>query len=355
MKQENSNRIAADLKDWKAREARLSKLFTPDILNNKAFVKGKLEFFDHVQAKYKHTNSPEEKLTLAILKRQSSLLRKEIYPGLLQRAFQQILAPIRKQKAEKQITAGSENNLKTLRDAVIKAGFEKVVGKLSGQISKGLGEFSLPLSYYISKDQKMDFNLSFKKDRDGSYRFNKYQATLSKDGDPKQSKSQTFSVGDAISALQAQNLLSGRAIQMKVLGMAAESLSKWVQLDFNDKNPAGNHKLKQFHKDYGFDLQKVVNQLPLKENQSVKEQKGLLDALANGARQPVTLLLGKKEVKLSIEANPQFKTLNVFDANDKKISIAQALGQPKPEQTQSLKQQQGVSVRKSKRNGQAVW
>ena len=355
MKQQNINRIAKVLNDWKARETRMSKLFSPDILKDKAFLKGKLSYYDHLQAKYSRANSPEEKMTLAILERQSSQLRKEVYPGFWQRIAQKILVPIRKKMAEKQMAAKSDNNLKALRDAVIKAGFEKVVGKLSGQISKGLGEFTLPLSYYISKDQKMDFNLSLNKDPDGSYRFDQYKAALSKDGDPKQTKSQVFSVKDAISAVQAQNLLAGGAIQKKVLGMAAESVSKWIQLDFNDKDSAGNHKLKQFHKDYGFDLQKVVGQLNLKENKSPKDQKALLDILADGGRQAVTLLRGLKEEKFSIEANPQFKTLNIFDAHDKKISMAQAQGQPKKELSEPLKKQHGIKVGKSKKNGQAVW
>lgn len=97
-------------------------------------------------------------------------------------------------------------------------------------------------------------------------------------------------------------------------------------MDFNDKDPSGNHKLKEFHSAYGYDVKEALKQLPLKELTTAEGAEKLLNGLVNGHRQAVTLNKEGKEQKLFIEANPQFKSVNVYDENSKKISLAVALG-----------------------------
>jgi len=349
-----SNRIAKELNEWKAREQRFEKLFSPDILKDKAFLKEKLGFYEHLQNKYSRTNAAEEKMTLIILARQNDLLRKQVYPNLWMRLLQKILAPFRQRQAARQTAVSSDRNLNDLKEAVTKAGFEAVGSKLEAHIKQGQREFSLPLSYYISENQKMDISLSFAKDASGAYRFEKYQAALTDTNKPQESKKQIFTSDDQISAPQAQNLLSGRAIKIETFDIHAGSKSKWIQLDFNDQDPSGNHKIKEFHKDYGFDPQKSVSQLGVKESLTVKDQQALLDALSRGEKPQVTIEREGKEVKISIEANPQYKTLNVYDEHEKKISIAQALAGPEKQALKVTEQATHVSELQSKRNGQKV-
>ncbi|TKT86020.1 hypothetical protein [Dyadobacter frigoris] len=349
-----SNRIAKELNEWKARELKFEKLFSPEILKDKAFLKEKLGFYKHLQSKYGRSNAPEERMTLIILARQQDLLRKQVYPNLWMRLLQRVLAPFRERQAAMQTTISSDRNLADLKEAVAKAGFEDVGSKLAQQIKQGQREFSLPLSYYISENQKMDINLSFAKDASGAYRFEKYQAALTDTNKPQESKKQTFSSEDQISASQAQNLLSGRAIKIETFDINQGSKSRWIQLDFNDQDPSGNHKLKEFHKDYGFDLQKAVSQLGVKESLTAKDQQTLLDALSRGEKPQVTIMREGKEVNLSIEANPQYKTLNVYDEHQKKISIAQALSGPEKAALKVTEQTQVVSEQQSKKNGQKV-
>ena len=335
-------------------EQRFEKLFSPDILKDKAFLKEKLGFYEHLQTKYSSSNVPEEKMMLIILARQNDLLRKQVYPSLWMRLLQRVLAPFREKQAERQTMISSDRNLSDLKEAVAKAGFEDVSSKLAAHIKQGQREFSLPLSYYINENQKMDINLSFAKDTSGAYRFDKYQAAPTDTNKPQESKKQTFSSDDQISASQAQNLLSGRAIKIETFDINAGSKSKWIQLDFNDQDPSGNHKLKEFHKDYGFDLQKSVSQLGVKEGLTGKNQQSLLDALSRGEKPQVTIMREGKEVKLSIEANPQYKTLNVYDEHQKKISIAQALSCPEKPALKITEQTPVVIEQQSKRNGQKV-
>ena len=142
-----SNRIAKELHEWKAREQRFEKLFSQDILKDKAFLKEKLGFYEHLQNKYSRSNVPEEKMTLIILARQNDLLRKQVYPNLWMRLLQRVLAPFREKQAERQTMISSDRNLSDLKEAVAKAGFEAVGSKLAQQIKEGQREFSLPLSY----------------------------------------------------------------------------------------------------------------------------------------------------------------------------------------------------------------
>jgi hypothetical protein len=349
-----SNRIAKHIDEWKGREQRFEKLFSPDILKDKAFLKEKLGFYEHLQNKYSLSNVPEEKMTLIILARQNDLLRKQVYPNLWIRLLRRVLAPFREKQAERQTTISSDRNLSDLKEAVTKAGFEVDGSKLALQIKQGQREFSLPLSYYISENQKMDINLSFAKDASGAYRFEKYQAALTDTNKPQASKKQIFSSDDQISASQAQNLLSGRAIKIETFDINAGSKSKWIQLDFNDQDASGNHKLKEFHKDYGFDLQKAVSQLGVKEGLTAKDQQTLLDALSLGEKPQVTIMREGKEVQLSIEANPQYKTLNVYDEHQKKISIAQALSGPEKPALKITEPAQVVSEQQYKENGKKI-
>src|SRR3546814_12486337 len=110
--------------------------------------------------------------------------------------------------------------------------------------------------------------------------------------------------------------------------------SSWRQLDFNDKDALGNYKMKEFHAAYGYDLKHVLQQLPLKELMSGQDTVKLMNALKDGGRHAVSFLKDGKEQKFHIEANPQFKSVNIYDDNSKKNSMASALGNKTAEPVQ---------------------
>ena len=92
-----------------------------------------------------------------------------------------------------------------------------------------------------------------------------------------------------------------------------------------------------------------MQQLPLKELKSELSKQQLIENLANGEKQNVTVRINGKDKQLSIEANPQFKTVNVFDDQNQKITIGVALGkaiQKEQKQTQMIRigKKNGVSV-----------
>lgn len=220
-------------------------------------------------------------------------------------------------------------------------------------IKQGQREFSIPVSYYINEKDKLDFNLSFARDNNGQYQFENYKAVLQSENKSQENKEQrfVFEPDNIVTASQAYNLLAGRAIQKEYVGRENNIKTAWIQLDFNDKDASGNHKLKEFHSAYGFDVKEALKQLPLKELTTSEATEKLLNALKNGHQHAVTLKKDGKEQKLFIEANPQFKSINVYDENLKKISLTAALGNKTAEQLQlnqkSNIEQKAEQVRKN--------
>jgi hypothetical protein len=108
--------------------------------------------------------------------------------------------------------------------------------------------------------------------------------------------------------------LSGRAIEKK---------DSWLQFDLNDKDSFGDYRLKEFYLDFGYNLEKVIQNLPFKE---LIDKREIFESLKDGNRQKVIFLKDGIECRFYIEANPQFKTINIFDENSKKITLNSALG-----------------------------
>jgi hypothetical protein len=353
----NINRVAIELNDWKAREERFEKIFSASILKDPAFLKEKLNFYNHVQAKYGRSANDEEKITLRILATQRAQLRDQLYPSILRKIYDFIMQPFQERKILQEINQKQDNNLRELAGAMKKHGFEQAIDKLSQHISQGQKNFSIPLSHYVNEDEKMNFNLSFSRQQDGSYRFDQYQASLQNAKNPNQVVSQVFSADtkDTIRAEQAQNLLAGRAVMKESFDLSGAPKVKWVQLDFNDKDPSGNHKMKEFLHGYGFDLGKAVEKLIQKQNLSPEMRQNLLEGLHKGEKQPITIMRDNAAVNLFVEANPQFKTINLFDEHNKKLTMSEALGEkPIKEQLRQLVPKQQIVSQKSRKNGIAI-
>lgn len=95
-------------------------------------------------------------------------------------------------------------------------------------------------------------------------------------------------------------------------------------MDFKEADNNGNFKLNHYHENYGYDLEAALSKHPIKELENAKFKDDLMDSLKKGNLQSATFLKDGTEVKQYIEANPQFKTVNVFDDNMKRLDRRQA-------------------------------
>lgn len=316
----SENRVEAELNQWRSKEERFSKLFSFSLSNNRALLKEKLEYYDHIAAKYKGTQDLDERFALRMLRQERNRIAKQLYPNLLIRLLRRLLvAPVRAQIVIRQDNKKTEQNSQALRQQVQRAGFPDLSARIDELIKQGQEQFSVPVSYYLSDKERLDHQLSFVKDQSGLYQFEGYKTTLYNESKPDENKQQYFSMrnGYELSITEGYNLLSGRCIQKG---------GTWMQLDFNDKDPHGNYRVKQFHSDYGYDLDKALQQLPLKELLNKGQADKLQEALKNGSRMSVTFAKDGNEQRFYIEANPQFKSVNIYDEHSRKITLHTALG-----------------------------
>lgn len=237
----------------------------------------------------------------------------------------------------------NQKNIDYLSDQVKYTGFgEKLQAQLAENIKKQLPEFSLQHQQSFDKQQTVAA-LHFKKSPTSDmYFFNSYQVWLTKDeNSPKISQAFYIEKANNITLKEAFNLMNGRAVNKDLTNKEGQLYNAWVQLDFKNTDAQGNYKLKQYHQNYGYDLEKALSALPIKELGSEQDKTRLVESLRKGNRQTVTFTQNGSEEKRLIEANPQFKSITVYDENSRRLRL---------ENTQQLsqhQQQQAVNINKS--------
>ncbi|REA60161.1 hypothetical protein DSL64_15930 [Dyadobacter luteus] len=335
------NRIENDVESWLAKEQRFTKLFSAAVIKSRDFQKEKLDHFKNLSHKYRGDLSQDERISIRVLRQQTRQMERQLYPNLIvrlaRRAFRASQRVVKNFAANRRQTA----NQRQLESRITAMGFTGMSSKLAEQIAEGKQQFGLPVSYYKNENERVDFELSFSRSADGTYRIADLKVSLDdqKAGQQRQ-HSFTGDHKDGLTAAQASNLLAGRAVKTQ---------DKWIQLDLNDVNAQGKHRVKEFHQGYGYDLLKAVSQLPIKELKNQQQKQQLLEGLQSGEKQNVTIRINGKDRYLSIEANPQFKTINIYDQQNQKISVNQAL-----ERQPGIRNTQTQVIRLAKKNGISV-
>jgi len=256
----------------------------------------------------------------------------------------------------KKHTIMNEKNYDYLKDNIKYMGFgEKLYPELEKQMQQGFTEFQLKIQTEFNKD-KIGATLHFKKsDNSEMYFLNRYDATLEKANNEKLSQTIYLNKGQGITMKETYNLLNGRSVNTDLTTKEGQKYNAWVQLDFKNKNKQGNYETKQFHQNYGYDLMASLQKYPIKELMDVKEKERLIASLQRGNLQVVTFQLNGSDQKMFIEANPQFKTLNIYD-KDMKIAQHDSLKKEQPaRQTNNHEKQaeNGVELKDKSQSQQA--
>lgn len=218
----------------------------------------------------------------------------------------------------------NEKNLDYLKTRLKYMGFgEKLNEALEENIKKQPNEFQLRLTGEFNKGEQKDqveYKLDFRKsDQTDMYFFNRYHATL-KNEDPEKERTQTFYInnGTGITAKEAFNLLDGRSVNKVLLTAEEKPYNAWLQLNFEEKDKNNNYQVRQFHQGYGYDLDKTLDKYPVKELNDPEMKVRVMESLEKGNLQQVTFEKNGKEEKVFIEASPQYKNLNVYNAKMEK-------------------------------------
>ncbi|RYY46184.1 MAG: hypothetical protein EOO06_15020 [Chitinophagaceae bacterium] len=222
-----------------------------------------------------------------------------------------------------------------LKDQIKFTGFgEGLETALKENISRQPAEFTLNHNAKFG-NETAEVTLYFKKSgQSDMYFFNKYNLTL-KPESSSEALSQTFYIGKTnnITLKEGYNLMNGRAINKDLTTKDGQVYNAWLQMDFRETDKNGNFPLKQYHQNYGFSLEKELAKLPIKELSNEQERAKLVASLQKGNRQVVTLTKEGAEQRVYLEANPRFKTVNIYDSDLQRVQIHSQKEKNVPEQS----------------------
>lgn len=236
----------------------------------------------------------------------------------------------------------NQKNFEYLRDQVKYTGFgEGLEESLKEKLSKQSPDFTLTHTAQYGNDVASS-TLQFSKSKQSDmYFFNSYKVNLQRENVP-DAMEQTFYInkGNNVTLKEAYNLMSGRAVNKDLTNKNGELYNAWVQFDFKQTDNNGNYKLKQFHQNYGYDLDAVLSKHPIKELVNEEYKSNLMDSLKKGNRQSATLLKDGTEQKIFIEANPRYKSISIYDSSMHRMVHSQSKSEKQVEtKSKSAKQE----------------
>lgn len=268
-----------------------------------------------------------------------------------------------------------EKNLDYLKNNIRNHGFGETLGpELEAQIKKGATEFTLPYKTEVNK-KEIEATLYFKKsETTDMYFFNRYDTRLKNEKD--ETMAQTFYLNHSwgVTLKEAYNLLNGRAVEKDLVRkLTPEETIKfkeelklqpeqrglpqnweksptykaWIQLDFTKNDQYGNYERKQYHENYGYDLKEALSYYPIKEMMKADDEKMLMKSLERGNLQMITMQAPGGDIRVFIEANPQYKSINVYD--NKMVRLGQ---EKREELMKKPEMQEGKGVSKDKAKDQ---
>ena len=241
----------------------------------------------------------------------------------------------------------NNNNMNTqnsefLKKSLLNLGFgDKLNIALDKEIAAQTPEFILTAQQEFNQ-KTIDYKLHFKAgDNQEIYFFNKYDASIAHKDESAKEINQSFYInkGSGITAKEAFNLMEGRAVHKQLYNLEGQKYQAWIQLDDKNLTENGNMKIKHYHENYGYDIDKVIAGKGIKELDEAKAKEDLMRSLKKGNAQSVTVDRNGAEQKYFIAANPQFKTINLYDYQMKKIKREELL-QPEQKADKSLKQKE---------------
>lgn len=220
----------------------------------------------------------------------------------------------------------NEKNLEYLQNQVLYTGFGiGLDDELKEKINEAKPEFQLTHSSEYGKD-KLSTILNFSRSKESDmYFFNSYQVNMQKDNAPERLEQTIYiNKGSNITLKEAYNLMNGRSVNKNLTNKDGQVYNAWIQLDFKQTDAHGNFKIKPYHENYGYNLEEALAKHPIKELNNDEFKKGLMDSLKKGNLQSATFRKGTEEVQHYIEANPQFKNINIYDTNMQRLDRRQS-------------------------------
>lgn len=240
----------------------------------------------------------------------------------------------------------NEKNFEYLKKLLENLGFgNKLNGVLQQAMERGFNTFTLGLNNsYLSEEAKIlgtphkdivKYRLNFAKSKTSDSVFlNDYQAHLFKPLEITP-RSHTFDLehDHRITAIQAYRLLSGFSIEKKVFlprregaepnESLPESKKVWLKINLEVIDAYEQHPLRKFYPEYGYDLAAAIDKYPFTNLSSGGIREIALQDLSNGKLFKTEMRLFDQVFPAYVAANPQSRSLEIYDKELKRISDRQ--------------------------------
>ena len=215
----------------------------------------------------------------------------------------------------------NNENFQYLNDNIKYMGFgENLKTELEKNMKEEKAEFQLQYKTEINK-KPFEATLNFRKsDSTDMYFFNNYHASLEKTNGEKTEQTFYLNKSKGVTSKEAFNLLDGRAVYKNLVTKEGQPYKAWMQLDTGNKDKNNNFEVKQYHENYGFDLKSAVEKFAITDLKDPEKEKALMLSLQKGNVQSVTIEKDGSSHKMFIEADPQFKKVNLYDSNMKLVT-----------------------------------
>ena len=267
--------------------------------------------------------------------------------------FSQI--PYEQNLSSKNISIMNEQNFEYLKDNIKYMGFgEKLFSELENNLKTGAPQFQLHYAAEVNR-KPFEATLNFRKsDNSDLYFFNSYYASLKRNNGEVKDQAFYLHKGKGVTAKEAYNLLEGRAVYKELTNKEGQAYNAWIQLGFGKKDHNNNHEVKQYHENYSYDLKGTLSKYAITELQSPDKTDALLQSLRKGNIQAVTIEKEGMVSKMFLEANPQFKSVNLYDGEMKRVpkealerymSVEHSVKDIKQENKKEVKQEVGGEVK----------
>lgn len=314
---QQENRVETALKVWQKYEDRYETIIPGFKGKNIPILKMKLGFFENLSYKYSNSKSFEEQLLINSLNVEKSNLKKVLYPNPIVRLLRDLFKTFKAEKNIRHHQNQTSKNITELSGILIKSGFAEGINQLAHNVHLGKDSFSISTQHYQNLNERIDFNLNFRKIDSGEYELVNYKASLYSDS--KEVRSLLFSLDKdfGLSRNETFNLLSGWPL-LKQVDVPWSEL-RWLQLDVTDKDVDGNCKLKNMKAEQDVDLVGIIKKAGITDYTSLDINK-LVENLSNGNEVELKINNNEQNKICFIRIKPFSEELDFFDGNKNRVS-----------------------------------
>ena len=348
------NRVLQAWKSWEERQSEMEEAIGTGKEHAAVIQRLKLEHFQKCRNLLGGTARKDEQAFMPLMTSAISKLEKQVYPNILQRVFFRIKnALIDGPGHIRQYQQQRQENMESLKGQLGKTGFSDFGGKLESQLDADRLKHVIPLSSQFDSNRSINVSLHFEKDAQDVFHFTTIEATLKHRNDSKAEQSYKFKLDEwpGLKAEQVRNLLEGRAIRQHFTDITGRPKSQWLEL------PAGETTVRKYTEAYGFDLQKVIDQLPSGALSQSGGKKAFIEKLEQGQRVPMVWSHAGTTEMVYLQADPSNVTIKLTDSSKKSITpvqLNQRLENRKEQKeaiVKQLSQIPKVSNRRSRKKG----